>query len=97
MAASDGFGNMDFFHFGGNGFDIWYSDYALSQDAKFVSRGDFPVLELQIPFNSHFVSWWDGKEEMLLKDKLFDLSYYPFVESKASFTGGYEYSSFDIY
>src|SRR5580658_10087439 len=97
LHATGGFGNMSFQHFSGAGFDIWYSHYGILDPSTFVARGNFPALELHIPFNTHAISWWDGGKDNILSDKQFDLSYYPFINSRTHFAGGHQYSSFDIH
>ena len=97
LHATGGFGAMTFFHFAGAGFDIWHSNYAIDHNAQFIARGNFPALELHIPIKNHFVSWWDGRLETGLRDKQFELSYFPFIDSRPEFAGGQRGSAFDIH
>src|SRR5580704_13473445 len=68
LYAAGGFGTMSFFHFAGEGFDIWYSNYEIATQSSFVARANFPALELHIPFNHHFISNWDGEKEKLIRN-----------------------------
>jgi AraC-like DNA-binding protein len=97
LSASGVYGQMQFQHAAGAGFDIWYSNYAMSRPAAFMARGDFPALELHIPFGSSPLSWWDGQKERTLLDNQFDLSYYPFINSRTRFAPGRQYHTFDIH
>lgn len=96
MHASGGYGAMRFSHFAGEGFDIWYSNYAIKNRSAFSARGNFAVLELHIPFNAQTISWWDGQKENTLRDKQYELSYFPFINSRTGFFAS-EYSTFDIH
>jgi AraC-like DNA-binding protein len=97
MHAIGGYGAMQFSHFSGEGFDIWYSNYAIKNRSTFIARGNFPTLELHIPFNAKMISWWDGQKENTLRDKQFDLSFFPFFDSRTDFAGCQECSTFDIH
>jgi AraC family transcriptional regulator, transcriptional activator of the genes for pyochelin and ferripyochelin receptors len=92
-----GFGAMSFFHYAGDGFDIWYSNYEMTTKSAFIARADFPALELHIPVNHDFTSRWDDQKEKPIRDKQFELSYFPFIHSASEFAGGFEYSTFDIH
>jgi AraC family transcriptional regulator, transcriptional activator of the genes for pyochelin and ferripyochelin receptors len=97
MHAVGGYGAMQFAHFAGEGFDIWYSKYAIKNRSAFSARGNFHALELHIPFNSEMISWWDGGKENTLRDKQYDLSFFPFIDSRTEFSQANECSTFDIH
>ncbi|HLY69323.1 MAG TPA: AraC family transcriptional regulator [Puia sp.] len=97
MQAAGGYGAMQFSHFSGEGFDIWYSHYAIINKSTFCARGDFPALELHIPIHAHMISWWDGQKQSKLLDKQYDLSYFPFIDSRSEFFAADLYSTFDIH
>ena len=95
--ASGLFGDMLFYHFKGNGFDIWKSDYLMKIPSKFSGQADQSVLELHIPFINDFKTSWEGLDHCTLKNKQYEVSYVPFVNTKASFEGGIHYETFDIH
>jgi AraC-like DNA-binding protein len=103
LKGSEGFrvthdlGDMLFRHITGDNFEIWYSNYMLVKNTMIIGRGNFPVLELHIPFKNHFVSWWDGFGETKLKSGQFELSYAPYVNNLTEFHGGKHYHTFDVH
>jgi len=97
VMAKGNFGHMLFHHFKGNGFDIWYSNYLIRKTAMFIGSANDPILELHIPFVNDFKAWWDGLEHGNLVNHQFEISYVPFVNTKAEFIGGMNYHTFDIH
>jgi len=97
MQASGGYGIMDFFHYPGAGYDIWFSHYAMGEKSTFIARGDLSAIELHIPFCKQSISWTEGGNNRVLRDKQFDLSYFPFISSRTDFFEGQECSTFDIH
>jgi AraC family transcriptional regulator, transcriptional activator of the genes for pyochelin and ferripyochelin receptors len=97
MHATGDYGAMQFSHFAGEGFDIWYSNYAIKNKSTFSAKGNFHALELHIPFNAHGISWWDGQKEDTLRDKQFELSFFPFINSRTEFPSANECTTFDIH
>ncbi len=97
MHAGGGYGSMQFSHFAGAGFDIWYSTYGIKNRSSFAARGNFAALELHVPFNARTISWWDGKKENLLRDKEFEISFFPFIDSRTEFSSADSYKTFDIH
>jgi AraC-like DNA-binding protein len=90
-------GDMLFRHITGDDFEIWYSNYLLVKNSVIIGRGNFPVLELHIPFKNSFVSIWDGFGETKLKSGQFELSYAPYVNNLTEFHGGKHYHTFDVH
>jgi AraC-like DNA-binding protein len=97
LLAAGFFGNMLFHHFKGEGFDIWKSDYLIKTSAEFSGQADREVLELHIPIINDFRSSWEGLENYSLKNMQYEISYTPFVNTKAEFIGGLNYRTFDIH
>jgi hypothetical protein len=95
--AAGGYGEMQFSHFAGEGFDIWYSNYSIKNKSTFSARGNFPALELHFPFNSQMISWWDGQKENTLRYKQYELSFFPFIDSRTEFSGANSCGTFDIH
>lgn len=91
------FGEMVFQHYSGEGFDIWYSNYFLSKALEFHGRADVPVMELHIQFLNSFSIEWDGFGDNTLKPYQYNLSYTPFVDTKARFPADRSYHTFDIH
>lgn len=95
--VSHDIGDMMFQHIVGQEFQIWYSNYLLARNTMIIGRGNFPVLELHIPFENHFTSWWDGFGETKLKQRQFELSYAPYVNNITEFKSGKTYHTFDVH
>ncbi len=56
-----------------------------------------PLLELRIFFQSDALSWWDGCQELTLKDNQFELAYAPFLYHKTAFNGRCHSRTFDVH
>lgn len=91
------FGEMVFQHHAGEGFNIWYSNYFISDSLVLHGRADVSVLELHIQFLNQFDIVWDGFGKNTLKPYQYNISYTPFVDNKASFAAGRDYHTFDIH
>lgn len=91
------FGEMVFQHHAGEGFDIWFSNYFISQPLELHGRADIPILELHIQFLNQFDIVWDGFGKNTLKPYQYNISYTPYVENKARFLAGRDYHTFDIH
>ena len=97
ISATADFGDLLFQHFAGKGFDIWYSIYGINKPVMLAARADVPALELHIPFQNKMVSDWDGIEHKQMDEKQFDVSFTPFIKTKARFDSAGEYHTFDIH
>ncbi len=97
VTAKAGFGNMLFHHFAGDGFDIWYSNYLITHDAKVTASGNLATLELHILFQNKLITYWEGIGELVLREKQFEMSYMPFICNTAEFTGDKVYQTFDFH
>lgn len=97
ISATADFGNLLFQHYAGKGFDIWYSIYGINKPVTLTARADVAALELHMPFQNKMVSNWDGIEHKQMEEKQFDLSYTPFIKTKARFDPTGEYHTFDIH
>jgi len=91
------FGKMIFRNYKGDGFDIWYSNYLIKHATELTGKGDIPVLELHIQFQNRFNIEWDGLGKNELTPFQFNLSYTPFLNNWAKFSGNREYYTFDIH
>lgn len=97
IVTTAGFGDMAFQHFPGNGFDLWYSTYAINTPAVLTGRADIPVLELHIPFKNRMLTRWDGIGELEMDERQFDLSFTPYVLTEVNFARTGEYHTFDVH
>lgn len=95
--SSGSFGNMSFHHYAGSGFNIWYSEYNMNGYTKLHARADVPFLELHIPFEKHIISVWDGYYYSPHREKQYDISFAPYVDTVSEFPGDKRYSTFDIH
>jgi AraC-like DNA-binding protein len=97
IVTTAGFGDMAFQHVPGNGFDLWYSTYAITTPATLTGRAEIPVLELHIPFRNRMLTRWDGIGELAMDERQFDLSFTPHVLTEVNFTQIGEYHTFDVH
>jgi AraC-like DNA-binding protein len=97
LTAAGGYGSMDFFYYIGTGFSIWFSNYEMVSKTNFTSRGNFPVLELSIPFKKQFNSDWEGKIWNGSREKQLQMAWLPHINSRAVFAEGGNYSTFDVH
>lgn len=97
ISAQGDFGQMVFQHFAGEGFDIWYSQYFMRQSVTLSGSSDQAVLELHIPLVNVFDVWCEGMVTGTRHCRQLELSYLPYVNTRASFAAGQSYQCFDIH
>jgi AraC-like DNA-binding protein len=97
MHAIGDFGSMQFQHFSGNGFSIWWSEYEINRSVDFITMGDIAVLELSIPLEANIYTSWDGSKEEFIGDEQFDLTYLPFINNRTNFPKATRCRTFDIH
>jgi len=97
LSTSGKFGKMVFQHFGGEGFDIWFSSYRINERIKFFGGADDPVLELHCHYTNTFDTGWEGLGERPMHHRQYQLSFVPFIETKGEFAPGKQYDTFDIH
>lgn len=97
LTANGGYGSMNFFYYIGEGFSIWHSQYAMTDKTHFTSRGNFPVLELSIPFKKQFNSDWEGKIWNGVKEMQMQMAWLPHINSRSVFDSAGVYATFDVH
>src|SRR5579862_4628476 len=91
------FGGMNFQHSTGNGFDIWFSNYFITEPTHFTGKGNECLLELHIQFVNEFTTNWDKTGDQILKPYSFNLSFSPFMNNITTFSASTEVHTFDIH
>lgn len=97
IMAHCSFGDMLFHHYKGEGFDIWKSNYLIERDATVIGRYGHPVLEFTVMYENSVDIDWTGITKSRVPVKLIDMFYVPYVENKASFKGGKQFSTVDFH
>lgn len=97
LAATGDFGNALFNSYKGDGFSVWYSYYWVERNAVLIGRSNNYVLELHISVVNQIVGSWDGVLQPSLRPFQFNLSFTPYVSTRALFMGGLTYETFDIH
>ncbi len=96
MSEGD-FGKMAFQHFKGNGFDIWYSNYLITKDYRFIGEVYTPLLELQIPLLNSFNSTWDGIDHIPMEVNQYEITCSPAAKVVSTFQAGISCHTFDVH
>jgi AraC family transcriptional regulator, transcriptional activator of the genes for pyochelin and ferripyochelin receptors len=91
------FGAMNFQHYAGEGFDIWFSNYLITEPTYFIGRGNESLLELHIQFVNQFTTNWDKTGDQILRPYSFNLSFNPFMNNVTTFSASKEVHTFDIH
>lgn len=83
--------------FKGDGFAAWYSRYWMSDYTILKARGATPVLELRLSLKGSIKGTWDKVTDPLLPVHYFQMSFVPYIITKAIFEHAMEYHTFDIH
>jgi AraC-like DNA-binding protein len=97
FSAKGDFGKMAFQHFGGEGFDIWFSSYRISKPVKFYGGTDDPLLEFHCHYTSSFYAGWNGLTQAPMRHRQYQISFAPSIETSGEFPGAKQYDTFDIH
>lgn len=83
--------------FGGNGFSVWFSRFWTKSPTILRARGEIAFLELRIGIHNYLTGTWDKIEQPSLKAYEFNLSFTPFIETRAIFKERRHCATFDIH
>jgi AraC-like DNA-binding protein len=83
--------------FKGRGFSAWHTHFWTRKMTILRARGDIPFLELRIGLENKLIGTWDKIEQPSLDPYEFNLSFTPFVETRAVFAADRHWSTFDIH
>jgi len=91
------FGEMQFYHYQGEGYSIWQSIYRIDRPVKLIGRCNRPVLELTSMYDQHFAIDWRDVFTGQLPAKQMELYHAPYVDNTATFAGAKEYMTLDVH
>lgn len=81
----------------GKGFVVWFSRYWMHKHTILRATGHEPALELRISLRNRIRGTWDKIFQAELPAAHYQLSFVPFVVTRAQFEAGQEYETFDIH
>lgn len=83
--------------FKGDGFSAWFSQYWTGSPAIVRVRAGIPVLELRIALKNIIRGKWEKIINPELPVNCFQMGFVPYIVTRAIFSGGLEYQTFDIH
>lgn len=83
--------------FRGDGFSAWHNLYWMKAPVVLTACGNEPVLELRMAIRNTIHGTWDKVETSTLPECYFQLSYAPYILTRAVFEVPTEYQTFDIH
>ncbi len=83
--------------FKGDGFSAWFSQYWAGSPAIVKVRAGIPVLELRIALKNIIRGKWEKIVNPELSVNCFQMGFVPYILTKALFSDGLEYQTFDIH
>lgn len=91
------FGNAVFYELYAEGVTVRYCEYYISKPAILKARTDLPAIELRIALKNQITGKWEGINDPSLQQDHFELSYTPFVKTRAEFKIANTYSTCDFH
>ncbi len=95
--AQCSFGDMLFWNYKGEGFEIWKSIYDIRRNARITGRSDHHILELTAMYEHSFDINWKNVTKGPLPFKQIEMYFSPGIENEAYFTGGKRCGTIDIH
>ncbi len=81
----------------GDGFAAWYSKYLMKTPKVLRAQSNQAMLELRISLKNRISGTWENISNPALANAHFQMSYVPYVKTKAIFESKGEYETFDIH